>query len=435
MDKVLLFAAFVVGISGNLTLKHFSTSALLPALFSGAVIVTYAFWTFKSNSIRLEPEQIGDNSYYLGFILTLFSLAYTLSEISGHGMESEFIAEVISGFGVALSSTIFGVATRVFMQQFRLDLTARDHEARLAINKAMQDFRGELTNSIRGMKSFGTELRQSLEEHHEATAKAHEQRFEKSVEEVLAGFKSSMKEVVEESKRTNTIMTENSNKAIEDSKDGLIEALNKIEKSVELTGRVVSSATESIGKTVTSRLKENSDSLAEHANLTQQTNKQLKASITRFETTLKSVMERIENELVVTTSTTEKVSESLSSSASEMQMAIKSADQEIRRVSRQLNKQASEVMSTSQKLAHEESESATALKSAVESVESHIKQLNILIEQQNSKIHNMVEHQSESYRNIRSEDDIRFYSRNPEDKEHGRPMTPYTHNTSLKNTE
>ncbi|RUR34777.1 hypothetical protein ELY33_00945 [Vreelandella andesensis] len=395
LDKVVLFLAFTVGILGSLIIKYLNVSFLLPALFSAAIIIAYAIWTFKSESIRLEPEQIGDNAYYLGFVLTLCSLAYTLYEISGHSMESDFIAGVISGFGVALSSTIVGVATRVFMQQFRLDLTAKDNEARLAINKAMQDFRGELTDSIRGMKNFGTELRQSLDEHHEASAKIHEERLNKSMEDVLSGFKIAMNTIVEQGKKANSIMEKNSEETITSTTSSMVEVLKSIEKSVELTGRAVSSATENIGKTVTLRLKENSDALEEHSKLTQQTNKQLKSSISRFNVSIKTIMERLETEISTTTLATETVSESLSKSVLSMEDAIKSVDSDMRSISKKITIHSNEMQTLKRQLTLEESQGANALAQSLETVEKHIINLNSLIDSQSMKINIFIENLSE----------------------------------------
>lgn len=400
LDKVVLFLAFAVGILGSLIIKYLNVSSLLPALFSAAIIIAYAVWTFKSESIRLEPEQIGDNAYYLGFVLTLCSLAYTLYEISGHSMESDFIAGVISGFGVALSSTIVGVATRVFMQQFRLDLTARDNEARLAINKAMQDFRGELTDSIRSMKNFGTELRQSLEEHHESTAKVHEERMKKSMEEVLRGFRTAMDTIVKQGKQANTIMAKHSEETIDSSTSSMVEVLKNIEKSVELTGRAVSSATENIGKTVTLRLKENSDALAEHASLTQQTNKQLKASISRFNISIKTIMERLETEISTTAIATESVSESLTNSASSMENAVKAVDRDMRAISKKITIQYNEMHTLRQQLTLEEYQGATALAQSLKTVEEHIISLNSLIDKQTMKIAFFIEDLSDKSRQL-----------------------------------
>ena len=409
-DKVLLLFAFIIGIFGNLAIKYLTTAVLLPAIFSALIIITYALWTFNSDSVRLEPDQIGDNSYYLGFILTLCSLAHTLYEISAHSMESEFVANVISGFGVALSSTIVGVATRVFMQQYRLDLTARDHEARLAINKAMQDFRSELTNSIRGMKNFGAELRQSLEEHHEATAIAHEEHLNLAIESVLSSFKSSMNQVVESSKNSNSIMAQNSKITIEETKNSLVGVLQDVERSCVFTGKIVSKATENIGKTVTLRLEENNNALAIHARQTQQTNQQLNTSIMKFEDTLKSIIDRIESDVSTATYSAEIISKSLASSAKEMQVSIKSVDEDMRNISKQLNNQICDVMSISQKASCKESEAAMALKSAIISVENHVDNLNRLILTQNTKINKMIESTMLSESIKHNQKQIKIYS-------------------------
>lgn len=81
----------------------------------------------------MDAETIGDNSYYLGFLFTLTSLAVTLYFVIEAGSETaRLIPEIISGFGVALSSTIVGVFLRVLMLQLKVDVETRERRVRLS---------------------------------------------------------------------------------------------------------------------------------------------------------------------------------------------------------------------------------------------------------------------------------------------------------------
>lgn len=158
-DKVVLALAFVAGVGGGITLKVMGVHPFFAAGFSAVVLVLYAVLAYASTSLRLEPEVIGDNSYYLGFLFTLTSLSVTLYFVveSGADDRAKLIPEVISGFGVALVSTIVGVFIRVLMMQFRLDVVSRERETRVEIDQSARQLRSELALSLQQMKTFSVE--------------------------------------------------------------------------------------------------------------------------------------------------------------------------------------------------------------------------------------------------------------------------------------
>jgi hypothetical protein len=113
LDKAALIAAFAIGAGGTLVLKLEGIEpAWLGAIFAAVVLVAYATVTWMLGRLEIEPEAIGDNCYYLGFLFTLTSLAVTLYQLSQS--EGEIVMrEVIAGFGIALGSTIVGVLQRL----------------------------------------------------------------------------------------------------------------------------------------------------------------------------------------------------------------------------------------------------------------------------------------------------------------------------------
>lgn len=172
LDRWLLATAFLAGAGGTVALKVVQVPGWIPAAFAGGVIVAYAALVWSLRSARLEPEQIGDNAYYLGFVLTLCSLAYTLWSLGTVTAETAFVAEVVAGFGIALTSTIVGVAVRVFLMQFRLDLVAREREAQMAVSDGLAAFRTEIAEAIRGTRYLGVEIRQTLAQHYREMVQA-----------------------------------------------------------------------------------------------------------------------------------------------------------------------------------------------------------------------------------------------------------------------
>lgn len=210
LDTVLLITAFIVGVGSAVILKVMGFPPYIPAIAAGAVIIVYGVATYKSSVARLESEQIGDNCYYLGFCITLASLAYTLYSLGSAGSNAAILGDVISGFGVALSSTVVGVMARVVLLQFRVDLTARDKEARGQLNQVMRSFHSEMQTSVSSTRETIVQIRQTLEEHTEATIEnnkrmqeSYETRIEALVEEAVGGVKAAMYEVVESGKDMN----------------------------------------------------------------------------------------------------------------------------------------------------------------------------------------------------------------------------------------
>lgn len=151
--------AFAIGTGGGVAMKMLGTHPFITAAFSALVLCLYALLTYASTPLRLEPEVIGDNAYYLGFLFTLTSLSVTLYFVVQAGAEdrARLIPEFISGFGVALVSTNVGVFVRVLMMQFRLDIVARERETRVQIDEGARLLRVEMAMSLQQIKLFTVE--------------------------------------------------------------------------------------------------------------------------------------------------------------------------------------------------------------------------------------------------------------------------------------
>lgn len=177
-ELMTLGVAFSFGVASLIVIKIFaelgSATNLLAVVVTGSALIVYAAASYFSNQTKIEPETIGDNCYYLGFLFTLTSLSIALFQISQ--LDNDVIAyrQLISGFGVALSSTIIGVFLRVILMQGRHDLAAREREARLSLSKATSELRGALAESIAEMKSFSIEVTQVLSETATSIAKVAE---------------------------------------------------------------------------------------------------------------------------------------------------------------------------------------------------------------------------------------------------------------------
>lgn len=160
LDRAAFILAFVVGVIGGILLKVLGAHPFITAAYAAIILIAYAASAWIGGRLKIEPEAIGDNCYYLGFLFTLASLSYTLYQMSapsGTVGKPINIPEVISGFGVALSSTIVGVFLRVLMMQMRPDFVAKDRAVRADLNRAFADFRRDLSGTLSQMKAFSTE--------------------------------------------------------------------------------------------------------------------------------------------------------------------------------------------------------------------------------------------------------------------------------------
>ena len=166
LERSAFIASFGLGAFGIITMKAFGVSPYAVALFSAAMIVGYMLVAMLSGRIQVEPDMIGDNCYYLGFLFTLTSLSYTLSELASSDPElrSQVILKVISGFGVALSSTIVGVFLRVVLMHVRPDIVARDREMHIELHESVRELRRQMASSILAVKQFTVESLQHAQE-------------------------------------------------------------------------------------------------------------------------------------------------------------------------------------------------------------------------------------------------------------------------------
>jgi hypothetical protein len=172
LDKAVLFAAFLAGAGGTVWLKMIEVPVLLVALFPVLVLIAYVAACLALRNIGTEPETIGDNSYYLGFLFTLASLAVTLYRIKDiSAQDADLIPVVISGFGVALSSTIAGVFLRLFLLQLRPDIVARDRAARRDLATGARDLRQAAAQASLILKQVAIETQQHVAERNNKMSK------------------------------------------------------------------------------------------------------------------------------------------------------------------------------------------------------------------------------------------------------------------------
>ncbi|MYJ25794.1 MAG: hypothetical protein F4080_09715 [Holophagales bacterium] len=155
-----LFLAFFLG-GGVLILlmKSLTASPLLAVVLPIVLMGSYACLLVEWPDLRPKVDFAGDNFYYLGFLYTLISLAISLYQFNTEGATSS----IITNFGLALTSTILGLAGRILLNQPRdeeeVEATAREDLAR-----ANRRLRAEMEYSIDEFQQFRVEAKRVFEQ-------------------------------------------------------------------------------------------------------------------------------------------------------------------------------------------------------------------------------------------------------------------------------
>ncbi len=199
-NKVVLGLAFAIGSAGIWYLKAEEYTNLV--IIGFPIVILSVYWGFALIVCDEHTyEIIGDNCYYLGFVFTLTSLAVTLYLLDT-SQDEVLLGGVISGFGVALSSTIAGIVLRVLMQRMTPDMAEQESEVRVDLEQAIRDFRTHLSMGINEMSSFSvetsqilTELRGTIQKALEYDADAHKQATQASMTALKKFYGDTEKEV------------------------------------------------------------------------------------------------------------------------------------------------------------------------------------------------------------------------------------------------
>ena len=155
---IFFFLVFIGGAAGILMLKQAGVGQIGVTAVPCGLLFLYAAIVKFLPYFRLREDQAGDNCYYLGFLFTLFSLSLALIAF----VEAGGTEEIVEDFGIALSSTIIGLALRVMFTQMRQDPIDIEREARAELAQAAQRLRASLDQSVVEMNSFSRSTQQSI---------------------------------------------------------------------------------------------------------------------------------------------------------------------------------------------------------------------------------------------------------------------------------
>lgn len=125
--------------------------AWIGLLVSAAGIFGYGLLAWLDRNNRVRMDKAGDNCYYLGLTFTLTSLAAVLLRIDFDVSVAEYI---ISGFGIAIGSTIFGIIARLVLIQFVEELDDIEMKSRTRLTESADQLRVDLENATSRFQDF-----------------------------------------------------------------------------------------------------------------------------------------------------------------------------------------------------------------------------------------------------------------------------------------
>ncbi len=231
-DQILFFVLFVLGSVGIWTLKRLNFSQIAVTSFPLSLMILYAAIAIITKRFRLREDRVGDNIYYLGFLYTLTSLAYALYVYNPDGSGA---TDIITNFGIAIFTTIFGLAGRVLFNQMRQDPVEYEREARYSLAEASMAMRSELANIATELSVFKRRIAQIAEEgvvDVSNTAKGSMatsvKDFSGAATEVIDKIRSAFAAFTDHSSRLNEIASKNV-----DALQSLFERIERIEVSPE----------------------------------------------------------------------------------------------------------------------------------------------------------------------------------------------------------
>ena len=204
-DRWIFFGFFVVGVVFILVLKTAVGSQVVATLVPCLFMFWYAGLQWDSRAREPKPDANGDNLYYLGFLYTLTSLGHALYRFSTEQEDTEVI---VTNFGIAISTTILGMALRILLGRpgfddppaveasARRDLASAARRLRAELEYAAADFGGFRSEARRDFKDFRERLAQDADSTHAVVAKTIDG-LERAIENFEQGTRKAVETIVD----------------------------------------------------------------------------------------------------------------------------------------------------------------------------------------------------------------------------------------------
>ncbi len=174
----------------------FWVSLITPLL----ILSAYLFCCWNFDALNTRKDQTGDNLYYLGFIFTLGSLAYSLLDLNA-------LENILVNFGNAVWSTLWGIVLRTAVNQLRFDPNEVEEASRQELSEASRRVAKELNQSVEEFDTFRKVSQQLVGEGFKDT--------QKNIEDISSTIMESLRTTSEKSAEPINKMINVSSKAIE----------------------------------------------------------------------------------------------------------------------------------------------------------------------------------------------------------------------------
>ncbi len=161
LDTIVFLGAFFLGAGAYFVLNFVLQTKKI--VIAGAIIlimILYAIISYLTPRIKVRLDQAGDNSYYLGLLFTLISMASALAQYASLKGQKAGIEIIIYNFGIALSSTIIGILLRVTLHHMRVDPSEVEEMTRLELSEASKKVQATINQVSNDLGRFHETLQQ-----------------------------------------------------------------------------------------------------------------------------------------------------------------------------------------------------------------------------------------------------------------------------------
>lgn len=199
-QRIIFMICFFAGSIGMIVLRSLGLSVIYAVILAALVMLIYIL-AGATKKYLIRPDLLGDNTYYLGFLFTLVSLAYTLYKYSSNENEVEVI---IQNFGVALATTLLGLVGRVYFNQVKEDPAIFEKAVRLSLSDQASTLIGVIADIRVDLLTMKTSIQQSIQDGVDKSMDI----LTKSMLEASESYKSDLQR---NSEKLHQVLTENLN--------------------------------------------------------------------------------------------------------------------------------------------------------------------------------------------------------------------------------
>jgi len=209
---------FIFALSGgvlSVCLPQYFNLPLLAVVLPLLCMIIYTWVGYLHSVESAFMEQFADSVYYLGFLLTLVALVVSLYFYQSDSLEASLLT---ANFSLALITTIFGLAVRIFINNFQLDLNSIERQVMTEVEQAANEL-------VRKAKLISMQLDVS----HQETQVA----IQQSIAQAAEGMQK-MALLMEENTQASTAALQNNIQATNQTITGVVDVFAKNIQNIKL---------------------------------------------------------------------------------------------------------------------------------------------------------------------------------------------------------